>query len=68
MKLNKLIVFKKIVETEKINPISPLFQEKVKAELLKSVAAEVHLNFVSPESLKLINQPAQSRTGSFVSK
>ena len=60
MKLDKLTVFKKIVETEKINPPSSLFQEKVKAELLKSVATEVNLDFVSPDTFRLVNQAAKN--------
>ena len=51
MRLNKLTVFKKIVENGEIKPTSPLFKQAVKDELLNSVSAEVPLDFVSPQTL-----------------
>ena len=60
MKLNKLEVFKKIVEIGEIKPTSPLFKQAVKDELLNSVSAEVPLDFVSPQTLGQVDQAAKN--------
>ena len=60
MKLEKLVVFKKIVEIDKLYPTSPLFQKAVKDELLKSISEEADLNFVDAETLKNVDQAAKN--------
>ena len=60
MKLDKLTLFKEIVETQDIKPTSPLFKEAVKNELLKSVSVEVPLDFASPLTLGQVDQAAKN--------
>ena len=46
MRVDKLLIFKKVYREDKISPVSPLFTAAVATEIKNAIAIEVDLRFV----------------------